>query len=333
MTSGDEVCHNIKFYEKPMAYGRIDLSTYCVMSVWFECNNNCTICMLSNAKGRLPILGFNRFREVVTDIAREGRLRHLILSGAEVTTFDDLERYVQFAASLGYFNKIQIQTNGRRLSDERYLAHLIGCGVNEFFVSIHGLEEIHDATTRIPGSFSETLAGLRNLAAYDVNVISNTVFTKSNYSDILRLVTLLSKEEISEMHLWNYFPMERIDSKDLVVSLRDFLCLLPDVLSAARMAGKAVVLKSFPECLSPGLPGFFDSYFPVTVLPDLFWREFSACGFGACVHRMANLCATWSCWGLSNAYREKYGDERHLLRPITAHRSSMEAQRDRMTEP
>jgi sulfatase maturation enzyme AslB (radical SAM superfamily) len=312
-----------------MTYRRIDLGAYCVISIWFGCNNDCAICMLAPAKGKLPIPGFDRFRQVVTDIAREGRFKNLILSGAEVTTFDDLDRYVEFAASLKYFHTLQIQTNGRRLSDERYLARLVDCGVNEFFVSIHGMAKIHDALTRIPGAYGETLTGLRNLARHNVNVITNMVVTKSNYVDILPLITLLSQEKITEMHLWNYFPMEDRDSRDMVVSLREFQNLLPDLLSVARSVGKALVLKSFPECLSSGPPGFFDSHFPATVLPDLFWRVFSACGFGACVYRASGLCASGSCWGLSSAYRAKYGDERQLLKPIaTASPSRMAREND-----
>ncbi len=304
---------------------RIDLGKYCVISIWFGCNNDCAICMLSKVKSSLPVIGFDRYRKALIDIMRDGRFENLILSGAEVTTFDALDRYVRCAAALGWFKKIQIQTNGRRLSDRRYLDHLIRCGVNEFFVSIHGFEETHDAATRIPGSFKETLAGLRNLSRCDANVISNTVLTKSNFSEMIRFVAFLCGEGVSEIHLWNYFPMENIDSRDLIVSLTDLLRLLPELLSLVKAAGKVLVLKSFPLCLSAGPPVFFDSVFPVTILPDLFWREFSKCGFGKCVYRETGECNTVECWGLSSAYIQQYGDERSLLKPITPSCSPGEA--------
>ena len=272
--------------------------------------------MLSGMKSSLPVIGFDRFKEVLSDVMNERRFENLILSGAEVTTFDDLDRYIQFAASLGWFKKIQIQTNGRRLSDKKYLKHLIDCGVNEFFISIHGLEEVHDSITRTRGAFRETMRGLKNLEAFDVNVISNTVLTKTNYHDIAPLMTLLSREKVSEIHMWNFFPMERTDTRDFVVSMKDFVQLIPRILSIGRQAGKALVLKSFPECLSMGEPGFFDSGFPVTLLPDMFWREFSECGFGMCIYRQREECRAWQCWGLSSAYIQKYGDERDLLSPI-----------------
>lgn len=297
-----------------MTHGRIDLGKYIVLSIWFGCNNDCTICMLSDLKRRLAPLGFDSFKRVLSHVKREGRFESLILSGAEVTTFELLPEYVRFAASLDYFKKIQIQTNGRRLCDKRYIENLIDAGVNEFFISIHGLEQVHDATARTPGAFKETTAALANLQDWDVNVITNTVLTKANMADIPRLMTFLAGTPASEIHLWNFYPMEETDSRDMVVGLRDFTALLKEILPIVNASGKPIVLKSFPECLSAGPPGYFDNTYPETVLPDRFWREFSKCGFGGCVYRAE--CKSWQCWGLSSAYVRKYGDERNLLSPI-----------------
>jgi MoaA/NifB/PqqE/SkfB family radical SAM enzyme len=295
-------------------YSRVDLSNYVVISVWFGCNNDCTTCMLSGMREQLPPIGFENFKRVLLNIRRGGRYKNLILSGAEVTTLDDLDRYIRFAASLGWFDKIQIQTNGRRLSDKGYLRRLIDQGVNEFFVSIYGTEDVHDAITRKKGSYRETMQGIRNLECFEVNVISNTVLSKANFYDIPRLMAFLSKERISEVHLWNFFPMERSDTGDLVVSVKDFLGLLPELLAIIRPEGKPLVLKSFPECLEIEEPAVFDNYFPRTVLPDRFWKRFAECGFGTCIYR--DRCKSLSCWGLSRAYIDKYGDEKEILSPL-----------------
>lgn len=296
---------------------RVDLKKYVVVSLWFGCNNACSICMLADLKERLPAIGFERYKEVLVDIVGQGHFTNLILSGAEVTTFDELVSYVRFAQSLGWFKKIQIQTNGRRLSDHRYLEHLIACGVNEFFVSIHGLEETHDALTCRLGAFGETRRGFTNLEAFpNVNVITNTVVTKTNLHEIPDLIGSLP-EKISEIHLWNFFPMESEDTRDLVVSLKDFLRVLPQIFSITRERGQLLTLKGFPECLPVGewgQDGLFDNRFPITVLPDMFWAKFSQSGFGRCFYRPG--CAAAECWGLANAYRRKYGDERELLNPV-----------------
>ncbi len=299
-----------------MIYSRVDFSSYCVMSIWFGCNSHCSICMLSKLKKTLPPLEFGPFKETATGLAREGRFHNLILSGGEVTTFQNLERYIRFAASLGFFRKIQIQTNGRRLSDRRYLEHLIEWGTNEFFVSVQGLEETNDFITGVPGSFRQTLEGIHNLAGYGVNVISNTVLTKKTFPELIRLVKFLSDQPLNEIQLWNYFPMDGRDSGDHLIPLKEFARMIPELSSCAAAAGKPFVLKSFPECLSIGPPIFFDSVFPATVLPDIFWKEFGRSGFGKCFYRERKECRARNCWGLPSAYIEKYGDERDILRPM-----------------
>ncbi|HOG18036.1 MAG: molybdenum cofactor biosynthesis protein A [Syntrophaceae bacterium PtaU1.Bin231] len=298
-----------------MPHERIDLRKYLVVSIWFGCNNDCSICMLAGLKESLPPLRCDQYRRLLRRVAAEGHFRNLILSGAEVTMLDDLDEYVRFAASLRCFDRIQIQTNGRRLSDRRYLEGLIDCGVNEFFISIHGREEVHDGITRRPGSFRQTVAGLENLSAFDsVRVISNTVLSKRNCRDIPPLLAFLSQKRIDEFHLWNFFPLEGADDRDLVVSLEEFAGLLPRACAAVRPSGRPLVLKGFPECLPAEEPACFDSGFPVTVLPDLFWRKFGQGGFGACPRR--GECRAKECWGLSGAYIRRYGDERDRLHPL-----------------
>ena len=297
-----------------MRYPRVDLSKYIVVSIWWGCNNDCSLCMLSGLKHELPPIGFERYKQLVNSIVTEAKFENLILSGAEVTTFDDLDKYVQFAASLGWFKKIQIQTNGRRLHDLAYLKHLIECGINEFFISVHGLEEVHDAITGRTGAYEETLAGIYHLEELGIPFITNTVLTRENYHQLVSLMARLGKTKSTELHLWNLFPMETRDNKNLIINIKEFLQLLPEILAVIEPSGKVLILKAFPHCLTIKTPAVLDGRVPTAVLPERFWREFSECGFGTCVYR--NDCRAKDCWGLSSAYINKFGDERELLSPI-----------------
>lgn len=293
---------------------RIDLAEYMVVSIWWGCNNDCNLCMLSGLKSKLPPIGFEPFKQLIDSVVKDGRFENLILSGAEVTTFDDLDKYVQYAAASGRFKKIQIQTNGRRLNDRGYLEHLIACGVNEFFISVQGLEEVHDRITRRPGAYAETLAGIRHLEELGVAFITNTVLTKENCRQIAPLMARLGSTKASELHLWNLFPMQARDSRNLVISLKAFLEVLPELLDAVRASEKVLILKAFPHCLAVRTPAVLDGKVPAAVLPDRFWQEFDECGFGTCLHR--SVCRAQDCWGLSRAYIQKYGDEKSFLTPI-----------------
>ncbi len=297
-----------------IALSRIGLAGYTVIPLWYGCNNRCVICMLGPVKGELPAIEFDLFKKLVIGIVRSGRCRRLILSGAEVTTFPHLDRYVAFAAALGYFETIQIQTNGRKLCDAAYLRGLIDAGVNEFFISIHGPRQVHDAMSRVPGSYDQTMEGIANLRDYPANVLTNTVITRLNYSHVPALLEDIAGTKASEMHVWNFFPMEERDSKDLIVCISDLLAVLADALPLLRSARKPLVLKAFPECLPVSDPVIVDSDFPPTLIPNVFWKTLQKSGFGACGYRDA--CKAKECWGLSGAYIAKYGDERGILSPI-----------------
>ncbi len=298
----------------PLPYHPMDLGRYAVIPVWYACNNDCSICMLSRVKGQMPNVDFATFRGLVNALVADGSRDGLILSGAEITTFDQLEDYVRYAASCRFFKKIQIQTNGRKLADQTFLQRLVAAGVNECFVSVHGPGEVHDAVTRVPGSYRETMAGIANLEACGVTVISNTVLTALNYRHIVPLVRELCAAPVSEINIWNLFPMEPRDSRQLLVSLADLAALLPDIAAAGTGAGKPIVFKAFPECITPGPPCFFDNAFPLNLIHDRFWCEFAANGFGTCVYK--DRCGARECWGLSSAYIARFGDERDRLTPF-----------------
>jgi MoaA/NifB/PqqE/SkfB family radical SAM enzyme len=138
-----------------MSAGRINFDRYATVPVWYHCNSKCSICMLEQHIGLLPTVGLEEFQRIVAEIVNHAEHDCLIVSGAEITTFEPLELYVRFARSLDWFRTIQIQTNGRRLAGKDYARRLVEAGVNEFFISFHGTEPIHDAITGVKGSFRE----------------------------------------------------------------------------------------------------------------------------------------------------------------------------------
>ena len=290
---------------------RIDYHKYVVVPVWYRCNSKCTFCMVEQQMGELPTVNFEDFQQVLAKILKIGLHDRLVLSGGEVTTFDQLEKYIGYAASLNWFKRIQIQTNARRLSNVDYLQRLLDAGLNEVFISMHGREQAHDDVTMVKGGYKETIRGIENLAGKDVNIITNTVLTSQNFHDILPLFSMLVDMPISEFHMWNFFPMAGDDSKNLLVNMHDFYSLLPEILAIIEPSGKPIVFKGFPECLSLGKPGVFDNFFPLNLIDKAFWDNFDENQFGKCIYKPE--CSAKGCFGLSHAYVKKYGDERDLL--------------------
>ena len=89
---------------------------------------------------------------------------------------------------------------------------------------------MHDAISRVPGSYDQTMEGIGNLQDYPVNVLTNTVLTRLNYAHLPAFLADMADSQVSEMHVWNFFPMEERDAKDLIVPLKDLMRLLAEVL-------------------------------------------------------------------------------------------------------
>jgi MoaA/NifB/PqqE/SkfB family radical SAM enzyme len=295
-------------------YERIDYSRYVVVPVWYYCNSKCTFCMVERQIAELPTITLDAFKVLCRKVMDAGQHDHLILSGAEITTFDQLDRYIEFAASLGWFKRIQIQTNARRLSNRDLAKRLVDAGLNEAFVSLHGQEEVHDIITEVPGGYKETMRGIENITSMGVHLITNTVLNKKNFSTLLPLIRMLCDMPTSEMHMWNFFPMAGEDRHDLLVDLKQFFALLPDILEIVEASGKPIVFKGFPECLSLGKPGFFDNLFPLNLIDKAFWDNFDENQFGECPYK--SQCRAKNCFGLSRAYVKKFGPESELLCPL-----------------
>jgi len=59
----------------------------------------------------------------------------------------------------------------------------IAAGANEFSPALHGHKaSVHDGLTKVPGSFKETVAGIRNLKNLGQKVMTNSVITSKNFS-------------------------------------------------------------------------------------------------------------------------------------------------------
>jgi MoaA/NifB/PqqE/SkfB family radical SAM enzyme len=162
---------------------RIDLK------VGFACNNRCHFCVQGDKRSRWGAKPVEELRNVL----RRGRpaATAVVFTGGEPTMRKDLPDLVAYARELGY-RTVQIQTNGRMFAHLGYARRLVDAGANEFSPALHGhLPALHDHLTQTPGSFSQTVAGIRNLKCLGQYVLTNSVVTKPNYRHLPELAQLL----------------------------------------------------------------------------------------------------------------------------------------------
>lgn len=148
----------------------------------FACNNNCLICSLSTIKKT----HINRTTEEIFDEIAKGKkegFNRIEFTGGEVSIRNDIFRLIGYAKQRG-FKEIGISTNGRIFCNKSILERFIASGLNRLSISLHGpTPKIHDAITRTPGSFEQTVAGIKNIKACSFLFIEvNSVILKTNFS-------------------------------------------------------------------------------------------------------------------------------------------------------
>jgi len=156
----------------------------------YTCNNNCWFCseMLNRKK---PSQSTGVLKRALTESRKIG-IQRIVFTGGEPTIRADIIELVSFAKSVG-FEEIFIITNGRMLFYKEFARKLADAGLTHILFSLHAPRaEIHDFLTRSPGSFEQTVQGIKNMVEVGgIGVENNAVITKKNYKYLPELSELL----------------------------------------------------------------------------------------------------------------------------------------------
>jgi radical SAM protein with 4Fe4S-binding SPASM domain len=163
------------FSARPSAPYRMDLA------VTYRCNNDCAHCY--NARERnFPELTTEQWIRII-DILWELGVPHLVFTGGEATLRNDLPELIRHAEANGQITGLN--TNARRLLDERYVQQLVEAGLDHVQVTVESCDEqIHDEMMRARGAFRQTIAGLKNVLGSKLYVMTNTTMLQTNVHTI-----------------------------------------------------------------------------------------------------------------------------------------------------
>ncbi|MFM8321309.1 MAG: PqqD family peptide modification chaperone, partial [Chloroflexota bacterium] len=162
---------SMPFSARPSAPYRMDLA------LTYRCNNDCAHCY--NARERsFPELDTAAWKRILDRLWAVG-IPHVVFTGGEPTLRADLPELVAHAEQLGML--AGLNTNGRRLSDARYVAQLVEAGLDHVQITLESHDaHIHDHMVRLHGAWGQTVAGIRNALAAPLYVMTNTTMLKDN---------------------------------------------------------------------------------------------------------------------------------------------------------
>lgn len=144
-------------------------------NITYGCNSNCVFCYSHNTwHNSMPHneIDADAFFAYLDEMKLNGNDR-VIVNGGEPLLHTQIENILLGLRK--YQCEVLVYTNGRLLTQGDYSL------LNDryrFVIPIHGTETVHDKITGIPGSYKETIAGLRHLAntslcAVDIKLILN----------------------------------------------------------------------------------------------------------------------------------------------------------------
>ncbi len=222
------------------------------------CNNHCEFCLDSDVQDGT----FVPADEVRSEIDRglEGGATRLILSGGEASIHPEFLDLVSYGKAKG-FRHVQTITNGRMFAYHRFAAKAVEAGLDEVTFSLHGhTPDLGDAMTGVPGSFAQTIAGIRNVVATGRCIVSgDVVVNRRNVAHLRQILDLFVSLGVREFDILMVVPFGRASpgesGGDLLLDPAADLASLRDALQMARTPGIHVWTNRLAPAL---LEGFED---------------------------------------------------------------------------
>jgi MoaA/NifB/PqqE/SkfB family radical SAM enzyme len=270
----------------------------------FACNNACRFCDQASARAEhretpdVPAL--------IAEAAARGATAVTFCGGEATLALDDLAAWVRAARQAG-IGKVRVHTNGRALAYGKLTEGLARAGVAGFDVSLHGVDPTtHDYLTRAPGSFKQTLGGVRQARKLGVPVALHFVMTRSNYRQAPAFIGLARRLDATAVH-FRMVQVEGAVEEDALPQLVPKLSLLQPYLQSAlqqaKRAGVAMWLHDVPDCQAGILrERLVRARATWLGLPEGYWERAQRHYPEKC-----GACAERGCAGWNDAYLGYYG--------------------------
>lgn len=160
-------------------------------TVWLEitnkCNLRCVHCYEGDTHTQLESpLTLAQWKSLIDQVIQAG-VERIIIIGGEPCCCQNVQEILTYLVKTKPENiQVTFFTNATLLSED--LIDTISRGKISVKVSLYGAtEEIHDAITRVPGSFAKTVSSIRRLIHKKIPVNAAVIAMKENQADIANM--------------------------------------------------------------------------------------------------------------------------------------------------
>lgn len=214
-------------YSAPL---RVDLS------VTFRCQNRCVHCYAGGSH-ETKELTTDEWKQVI-DRLQEVGVFILTFTGGEPTIRKDLPDLLIYGQKKGLVTGLI--TNGRNLTDEKYVKNLEESGLDFVQVTLESHKsEVHDLMTGIKGSWKETVKGIKNLIPTNIYTTTNSTLSKYNAEYFLDTVDFIKELGVAAFGCNSliYSGKAKDIAEDFAFPIEDLKILLPKIKDKASKLG------------------------------------------------------------------------------------------------
>ena len=171
------------FSSRPSAPYRMDLA------ITYRCNNDCAHCY-NDRERDFPELSTEEWKRILDKLWDLG-VPHIVFTGGEATLRDDLPELIAYAEAKGQITGLN--TNARRLADEKYVQKLVDAGLDHVQITVEShVAGVHDDMMRLKGAHKQTVKGLQNVLTSPLYVMTNTTMLRTNVDSIPETLDFLA---------------------------------------------------------------------------------------------------------------------------------------------
>jgi MoaA/NifB/PqqE/SkfB family radical SAM enzyme len=222
----------------------------------FACNNSCRFC--DQEAARLQNLPAPDLKPLIQEAVDRGAQRITFCGGETTVAPQQLVEGAREARRLGV-EDLGIFTNGRMLGYEKLTSGLIKLGVGRFDISLHGVNQLtHEWITQVPGSFLQTLSGIRETRRLGAEVTIHMVLLRSNFRQLGWMPELAARLKVSAVHIRFVAPEGAVLGRSMPSLIPKYNVVRPHLEEAVRAAEEAklpLFIHDVPDCQLGSLVG------------------------------------------------------------------------------
>lgn len=255
-------------YNEALAWGGIEKTPFALpfnslpvlseIALTYRCNLACRFCYAAcgcrkdPSADELPAADIKRLLKI---IAREAQAQSVSFTGGEPCLRPELPELVAEAKRLDLW--ANLITNGTLVTEELARA-LKAAGLDSAQVSLEGgTAGLHDAITARPGSFTDAVAGIKNLKAAGIRVHTNTTVSALNKKSLAPLLDLVRELGTGKFSMNMLMPVGSADSNlaETFISYTEMGGVVKEVLALAAARGLEFMWYSpTPMCVFNPVP-------------------------------------------------------------------------------